>query len=429
LIERASTGLLAPVRRLLADTWTVVILATSTLVLVLGLFAPMLDANSRKSHSTDFAGLYASGLQFLRGDNVYARLPFDVLGPIDVREKVPDRDMHQNLNPPFAILLLAQISRLPYAKAYWVWAGISIACAAVTAWLLAGVYGSGAKQIRWSLGLLVVLLAYAPSWIAILLGQTAMPIVLLLAAGWRLARTGCERGAGATLGATLALKPFVGVLLILFLALRRRRLLAWYVGGFAAANLIAMAFMGIGVFVAYLGALRGVTWHGMEMNASIFGLLARLFGAKAGPVSSITGFWPQFIGYVVLVLTLVLIVPFARRLPPLPSTQGIDIGYALCVVLMLLLSPLGWIYYFPTLLICILVIWRESVAAEDRRILRVLAIVAWIVSGGVYFLVAGGIGSDHGRPSFAPHINTAVLVLLVALLVRLGIRTGRPSRP
>jgi hypothetical protein len=418
------------IRRSLSVSGTVTILGGGVLLVLLVLLGSILVGKAQQTYSADFTVFYVSGVQFFEGKDVYASLPFDFLGPIPDGVPTPARDMHANLNPPFSVLLLAPLSRLPFAYAYLTWSLLSFICAFAAAWLMADAYTTGQRRLSWSIGLLVLLLAYSPTWSSFVLGQTTLPVLLILAAGWRLTRNGHEPGAGAVLGAALAMKPFVGVLLIYFLALRRWRLLAWYGASFAAANLIALGFMGVDVFARYLDVLRTVTWHGMDLNASLFGLLARLTGNANGPSGQETGQWMLILGYGISLVLLGLLILLCRRLPPWPSPRGIDIGYAGCLVLMLLISPLGWVYYFPILLICILVIFQESRTLPRAWLYRTAAGAAWLVTGVLYFVVA----DKHGAkipysPFHIPDVYTGALLLIAVTLALLGRRVGGKSGP
>lgn len=401
------------------------VLGVCVVIALLSLYLATVQERAQKTHSLDFVALYVSGVQFFEDRDVYARLPFDVLGPIPEGDKVPEVDMHPNLNPPVSILLFAPLSKLPFAYAFWSWALISLACAAAAAWLMAGAYATDEARFGWSIGLLILLLTYTPTWVAVSVGQTTLSVLLLLAAGWRLARAGRECSAGVLLGATLAIKPFAGVLLVYFLALRRWRLVAWYACSFAAANLVALILMGPGVFARYLDVLKSVSWHSINMNVSLFGFLARLFGGAGGHPPATGGDWPQILGYAVSALLLGSLIPLSRRLPAWPSPRGIDIGYAYCLVLMLLISPLGWIYYFPILIISFLIIFHESRTLPTRDVFLICSAAAWLLSGLLCILLVGRLLSETAAPArYVSHAYTAILVLLAAMLLILGRNIG-----
>lgn len=410
-------------RRRLADTRTVAIYGGALLLMLLIPLFVIIHGKAQRTYPIDFAALYFSGFQLFAGKDVYAGMPFEFLGSVPVDGQAIQQNPHPNLNPPTAVLILSPLSRLPFAYAYWSWSLISLACAVATAWLLAGGYAASERRFAWSVGLLILLLAYSPTWLAISLGQTTLFLLLLLVAGWRTARAARERSAGAILGATLALKPFVGVLLVYFVLRRQWRHVAWCVGSFAAANLIVLAVMGPGIFAGYLKVLRQVDWHGMNMNASIFGFLARLSAGADGQPFVNAGDRVELLGYGISVLLLCSLFPLKRRLAVWPARQAIDLGYAYCLVLMLLISPLGWIYYFPLLLPCTLVILcSEAGTPAERRLFRLGAGTAWLVGGIMCFLFVGKVLPAAPGSTFA--IGDVYMGILVAIAAMLFYMTG-----
>ena len=60
-------------------------------------------------------------------------------------------------------------------------------------------------------------------------------------------------------------------------------------------------------------------------------------------------------------------------------TDTFDLGFGLTMVVMLLVSPLGWMYYFPLLALPGHLLWS---AAGERRLIRVRAglVMAWGLS-------------------------------------------------
>lgn len=417
------------IRSRLTDPKVLSILGVGAIVTMVGLIAILVDSRAQQPYLTDFVLLYASGLQLFHGADVYATLPMDVLAPIPAGIEAPDRAMHSNLNPPLAVLLMSPLSLLTYGQAFWTWWIISLGCVFASAWLLASGFATGERRIRWSIGILVLLLAYTPTWIAFYIGQTTFLVFLLLVAGWRATRAGQERSAAIILGTALAIKPFVGMLLIFFAAHRRWRLLAWYAGGFIAVNLIAAAIMGPHTFVRYLQALKGVNWHAVDLNASLFGFLTRLSGSSGGQPLAEGYEWLLVLGYAIAAFLAASLVLMVVRLPEWPSRRGIDIGYAYSIVLMLLISPLGWVYYFPMLFLCILVVFLRSQSLPSRRYFRAASGATWLLGAVMYFLFIAQVLPKKGDALFKlPDAYLMVLVLTAAILFMLAVATGPRTR-
>ena len=56
----------------------------------------------------------------------------------------------------------------------------------------------------------------------------------------------------------------------------------------------------------------------------------------------------------------VAIIQFLRPSLDIPAQQKIDLDFSVIITAMLLLSPLGWLYYFPLLSIPFLILWQWS---------------------------------------------------------------------
>lgn len=55
-----------------------------------------------------------------------------------------------------------------------------------------------------------------------------------------------------------------------------------------------------------------------------------------------------------------------------------DLTFSLALALMLLVSPLGWMYYFPIQFVGVLVVWRQT--ADSQRRLRWVLLPTWLLS-------------------------------------------------
>jgi hypothetical protein len=110
-----------PILRRLTDARILVILGIGAAVTLLGLLALLIDARAHQPYTVDFVLFYASGLHFFEGRDVYTIVPMDVLGPLPESIRASGSAMRANLNPPATVLLLAPLSKLPYAYAFWIW--------------------------------------------------------------------------------------------------------------------------------------------------------------------------------------------------------------------------------------------------------------------------------------------------------------------
>ena len=252
---------------------------------------------------------------------------------------------HTNLNHPLTIPLFAPLLALPPAAAFLLWDALGL-LAFLTALALAR------RALDWSptpTGWLaaVALIACCPGLIyGLQLGQWGALLALPVVALWCLLRDPrLDRDrrvlllAGALCGVLLALKPFLLPLAAFFLPRRRRAgLLALGAGGLGA-SLLALPFVGPAAYPAWLAALRGVSWYDHGMNIGLFGLLNRL----AAP--------PATVGWLLQGGAALLGAALVRRArAACDDTAARDRTIGALLLLGILGSPLGWLYYTPLLL-------------------------------------------------------------------------------
>ncbi len=224
----------------------------------------------------------------------------------------------------------------------------------------------------------LLLLAYFPAFAAFVLGQVSFLVLLLLAVGWAAARRGNDVLAGVALGLAMSLKLYVGVFLIVFLLLRRWKLLAWALGTLAAGALLALAVFGLSAYRDYLAALGSVTWQASSWNASYLGFFTRIFGGSENTPLVQAPWLAYALGYGLALVSIGVLAWQAWRSRADASTQRFDLLFSLGLVVMLLASPLGWMYYFPYLIIPFLAAW---LAVKQRdKLLAGLLIAGWLLS-------------------------------------------------
>lgn len=308
---------------------------------------------------SDFAILYSSARGYFAGQSIYAPVPLDRYQPVSPQIVAQfGRDTFlPNLNPPFQTLLFLPLGLLDIHKAYLVFALFSLGCALLAAGLLRQVRPRPFGDDPYLPG--VVLLAFAPSILVFSEGQVTFPVLLLLAGSWLLARQGREAPAGVLLGLAVSLKPFTGLLVLLFLLGRRWKLLGWCVGTFLAANLLALAAFGAGAYQEYRQALASIDWYSFEWNASLRGYFTRLAALVERPLPVDALVWLCS----ALAVGLFLWAAWRAR----GGGRAADLAWMVGLAVMLLVSPLGWIYYFPLLFLPLAVLLQEGRVGGSHR--------------------------------------------------------------
>ena len=350
--------------------------------LLLVLYGGIVERMAELPSSSDFAKFYLSARFLRQGRDIYAPADDGVVESLGGEAPSEAFVLHPNLNPPFFSALLAPLSGLDYAVAYRVWSWLSLAAGVTAALLMERQTRAGPTSLARPLGAVALLLLYFPTLAAVIFGQVSLFLLLALVLAWRWLRDGREAGAGAALGLAAGVKLFVLLPLFFFLVRRRRRALAAAAVTGAGTLLIGLAAAGPDAYRSYLAAAAGVTWYAASWNASLLGFLSRILGGSENvPLWNV----PWLAHGLTYALALAAVAGLIWLTWPRRGESAAveELGYGLALALMLLLSHLGWMYYFPALAPALLAAWRWA----RTRAVRVLCLAAVALSGVPRFLV------------------------------------------
>jgi hypothetical protein len=322
-----------------------------------------------------------------------------------------------NLNPPQFQLLFVPLVPLGYRLASVVWLVLNGAAGALSLALIALETREWITPKRAAIAGAVIL-GSAPWTSLAVTGEMALLLLLPFTLAWVAARRGHWTWAGAWLGVVLGLKLFA-LIVVPWLILRRRwRALAVML--LVAAGMFASGTWAFG-FQALLDWVHGLgrtTWWWLSMNASIRGLAERCFNPGAGYAAVLRsptmarGLSFALAGLVGLITARQFWL--LRRLHTPAAPSRVDREMLLLVVTALLLSPLGWVYYFvlatPPL--------AGLIAANDRHApssegLAVLALLLLYIPVEV---ADAGQPSIFGTLTLASSYSWAALVLWVSII-------------
>jgi len=322
-------------RRYLTRVFMVVLLLILLLwnLLLLGILFTSMPKN-------DFGRPFWSTLAFLRGEEMYA------LNESEIYVFKDTTILHLwDLNPPHAHLVLLPLAFLPPRLALQVWCLLGGFC----------LYGS-IRIVLTQLGLRLTpsqgewmvlgVLGFTGMGTAVVTGHMSFPLMLLITLSWCDARNGRWWRAGAWLGLGMSIKPFL-LIFIPYLLLKGN----WR-GLVAAALAAGCAFLlGLVVFGpenhrSWLRVLSlADSWSWLPMNASLHGFLSRAL--LTSPIfTPMTELDPGLVRAVWLALVILAGLAALLRTSADSSGQSCDRAFAILLVSALLLSPLGWTYYF-----------------------------------------------------------------------------------
>jgi hypothetical protein len=266
-----------------------------------------------------------------------------------------------NLNPPVFMVFMAPIARLPYQQAWWVWAAFSSACMVLSVWLLTGALAANTGQrVIWSIWGCALLFLQYPTLANFSLGQMGGVIFALLTSSWRMGASRRHIQAGIFLGLAISLKPFL-ILLMPALALTRHfRVLTTATLTIAGIATLGACVYGMDAYTQYIQVTKNITWTATNWNGSWYGFLDRYF------ISISNSDWPTSRGLSWLLATMCSALTAGvaglhiRHRAKLSPRSGWNAIFVTGIPVTLLISPLGWVYYFPALALSLTIAWRNA---------------------------------------------------------------------
>jgi alpha-1,2-mannosyltransferase len=243
----------------------------------------------------------------------------------------------RNMNPPQMVVLMAPLAWLSIRGALIAW------------WLVtaAAMFGSvrlwrEALPRKWPVALFALLLVSASGYLNIRAGNQSWVIAWAVTWGWIMWRRNRISEAAAILGVAASIKLFLLILLPYFVWRRQSRAVVYFLIGAAASFALGFVVAGPHAFVSWAQALKGQAGQGQALSMSLLGLATRVL--QPSPYTRHVVVWPEAVLPVWLLASAVLTVATAWRLR---FESSIDRNIAAVLILMLLVTPSGWVYYLP----------------------------------------------------------------------------------
>jgi hypothetical protein len=249
-----------------------------------------------------------------------------------------------NANPPAFLFAMLPLTYVPDGVAFALWTA-----AAIVGLVFSVEQIARALRLRFEYLLLVAIGLQGVS-ASLRFGQVTLLLLPLMTLAWLADREGQKDMAGSWLGGLIYLKPFVGVYALYMLWRREwrtlRSMIAVY-AGLAAIGLLA----GVRLTLSWIETLRAIGEKASHVvNASWPALVARVFNVdrsqpepafKPWAVAPTVEWWLSLGG----VVAIALISAWTIR-----RSKNRDAQWAILAAAMLLMSPLGWMYYIPLLI-------------------------------------------------------------------------------
>ncbi len=376
--------------------------------------------------SSDLLMFYRSAHAILAGTNIYQPVLVKPLHHYAVQHPTIQQLWQQsnsaNLNMPSFYFLISPLALLSYRTAYWVWGIMSLLLAALSVWIINRTELLEHYPYK-KLALYILMFACFPLLANILLGQVGTIISCGVIASWYLCRRGFFVTAGLVLGLLATIKLFIGLFFIYFIFCRQWRMVAAMIISFLLIFICTLPLVGQHAYLIYFANLHGVHWFQGNWNGSLFGYLTRLFGGRY-PYSVWSLPLLKNIIYVGIWLLLSWKIfqyakqqqtpPTMKHAKPLDKLMMFDLGYAFCVVAMLFLSPLGWVYYFPVLLLPLAMIWHYTDQFNGNYKIRyAIIVVVFLATLPSTIIYSAKLGSTLYSLTAASSYFYALLILIL----------------
>lgn len=348
--------------------------------LILSLYLILMLVMAGDPIFSDFAKFHASAQLYFEGASIYSENPVDRWVDWSIERGPNPGPVYPNLNPPFLTLILLPLASLSFPTAYWIWSALSLGAGMAAMSWIESETREGPPEVSRQLVFQLLLLAYYPTFATLQYGQVTLFLFLFLVAAWVSARRGRDLRAGCWLGLAVSLKPFFGLFGLLLLVLKRWWALVSMTGVFAFSIGISMAVFGWETLAEYRSTLGGITWAGTNWNASFLGLTTRLLGGSESPPLWHMPEAARLLAALASVSAAILLVVLVWPRESVESVRKLDfdLGFSLTTTFMLLISPLGWLYYFPLLLLSFVIGWYVLAKLPRPRRRRFLLIAAFV---------------------------------------------------
>jgi hypothetical protein len=288
----------------------------------------------------DFGRAFASVESVARGDKLYA-----YNASIPWRLDQTHTIMLKNLNPPHFHILLEPLVGLSERAALEIWMIAGLIC------LLLSIARIG-DEARVALTLVekgaaaLASVVFVGTSTALVTGHMSFLLLLMFTFGWSAARSEKWTESGVWLGIAASLKPFLLIFGVYYLIVRRARAVLSFSIALIACHLIGIVYYGTAAYGDWLANLSDAgDWSYMPMNASIMGFLKREF--TLNPIfPALAYISPRTIRAIWIAASAAIggasLLIASRKNEP----TAVDRGFAIVMIAALLISPLGWTYYF-----------------------------------------------------------------------------------
>jgi Glycosyltransferase family 87 len=347
-----------PEEWLLARRWLWVPL---TLVVCVVFGPAFLDVMTPK-HLKDFLQEWTSARNLFAGLPIYENQEVALRHHMGLTRRPGEPFPDWNAHPPTSVLLAVPFAWLDYWHAIVAWNVVSLFCLGWSIWLI--LRELDLPYSLWTIFPIValVLVCGACGVLRSQLreGQLNLVLLLLCTGTWAADRRGNAVLAGALLGTATAIKLFPGFLFLYFLLQRRWRTLALGVVACCIWTQFTAAILGVEAYSDYCFDVMPtlINHRSLWTGVSIYGFFSKLFDPYLAffPTAALY-YSPGFARVATVACCMAVVAVSAGTIYRARTTRQRDLAFGLCVIAMLLLSPLAWEHCLVMLVLPVLLLW------------------------------------------------------------------------
>jgi hypothetical protein len=361
----------------------------------------------------DFSSFYSSAVAYVLKINPYENLNATYL--------LQPTLLPANLNPPFFLQLMVPLTYFDFPTAAAIWYIASFILGFIGAILLFKISCSEHYfKKRW-LTLIFIYLSMFATLMNTTISQMGTILLFFIMAGYYCYLHQKDRLAGLCWGIIIAIKFFPA--LLFFFVLNQKRYTVFFVmlSTCLLAFLLPLLTEGVDIYSLYLKMLPKVLWFGDSWNASLCGLLFRLFidettYTNAGLIKLI------YLFFFIILLGWYLKKIYQWQKETAHHKVGDHREFCLTLCMMLLLSPLGWLYYFPLLLLPLMILWQSCNTAKTSSTPLLWTLSIFLINFPTGYVEVKNMGSFINKLSFNS-LYFYGLLIIVFLVSRLKVPT------
>lgn len=295
----------------------------------------------------DFYSFFSSAFLYARHDNPFFSMKIFYF---DTYFELPG-----NLNPPFFLELFRPLTLLSLPYALVLWTLLSLCAGTLSVLISLRIFFSHEKIKKHLWIILIIFFSLLSSIITLAIGQISYFLFFFIIAGYYYYLRNKDALAGLCWGIIIAIKLFPGLLIIYALREKRYRVALFSTVVSGICCILPLLTHGFSAYLQYFNMIHRVLWYGANWNASLFGFIFRFFSVDLHLANV------ALIKCLYSVLFCAALYWYWKKMQMKQPLLGPHHAFCLTLVMMIVLSPLGWLYYFPMLAIPYSLIWKKYI--------------------------------------------------------------------